>query len=1037
MDFKAERVKQINCGKCGASIDPSTVKPLAPIACPACQHRFTAPAAFGDYLLVDVVGHGTAGIVCKAFDDRLHRQVAVKILRTGGEDDALAEACQREARALAKLNDPHVVQVHTIGEYRGQPFIVMELLDGGSVEKRMLGKPVEQTRALDIAIQTAEGLAAAQSVGLVHMDVKPGNILFDRHDVAKLIDFGVARFGKTQDDQILGTPYYVAPEVVHGQPATHQADIYSLGGTLFHLLAGRPPFAGSKLTEVINRRLKQPAPSLTDHRDDLHPKTVAVVARMLEADPEDRYADYQTLLDDLRQARDAAAAMPAAPPPSASDKTATASRTRVIKPTRDTSNMPLLIACGVLSVLVIFGIVMLVVIMTRSESEPQEQRPVARQTSQPAPAPSAESEPPQKPSDTTPAPQPFEIPPLKSEPEPKPEPAPKPEPSPESKAPDKAMTLDKSSDKLQEQAKPDQPAKPPKPEPPPAPKPSLASFDPLYDRAHALADPIGWTTLEITRARSRLGATMTRQSDGSVAFESVPNAPKGQEVYTFTIQTTLDNITGLRIDALSTDSTSPAFDKQITLNHLEATVASVDSPESTRPIKFSEATASAHHQAALPANLLDSDSKTGWATPPNQQQSQHLMLQCDGALNQEAMKVITLTLTFPSHAHAMRRVRISATVDPEPLKLETQPNQRTPKHRIAFVPLKPDAAVSADQATLSIQEDGSVLADADHISPDVYTVTLQTDLKGITAIELEALPHESLRGGGPGTAANGRFTLSEFEVQAAPADQPDQKKPVRIARAIAANASDQYPIDNAIDDNPKTPWFIRDQPGERQVAMFIFDQAVDHPGGSILTVTLRHQQMNLGHFRLGVTTATDPATLAPETPDPADKKDAPEKVAENSIRLYYNLGGADMTLKGVTWEGASKYREGKAGYQLSPGGRRHDSDDLNTPLINSCVLNIRAFRATVPDGVYRVVLVFCELTDQTTTGQRVFSVLAEGRPVPSFANIDPFREAKGRLKPTTRTGLVRVQDGLLDLEFEPSKPNHTPILNAISIIGPR
>lgn len=303
MDFQAERVSELSCGKCGVTIDPSGPKPLSMIDCPKCGKTMRVPAVFGDFLLAEILGTGAAGIVCKGFDQQLHRQVAIKILSKTAADAELVEQCTREARALAALNHRHVVQVHSIGEYRGQPYIVMELLTGGDVQRKMIGRPNDEIEALDIAIATADGLAAAHRAGLVHMDVKPGNILFDDAGTVKLIDFGVAQVASRSTDQVAGTPYYVAPEVIRGHPADHNADIYSLGSTLFHLLTGEPPFVASDAQRLMKKKLARDAPDLLEVRDDLHPRTAEVVAKMLIADPFMRYGDYDELLEDLHDAR--------------------------------------------------------------------------------------------------------------------------------------------------------------------------------------------------------------------------------------------------------------------------------------------------------------------------------------------------------------------------------------------------------------------------------------------------------------------------------------------------------------------------------------------------------------------------------------------------------------------------------------------------------------------------------------------------------------------------------------------------------------
>ncbi len=306
MELQAQRVKQLNCGKCGQELDPKRVKPLSKIQCPNCAAKTVVPARFGDFLLVGGLGRGSMGVVCKALDEKLLRQVAIKILRTGDDDRQLVEDCLREARALASLNHPHVVQVYSVGEFHGQNYIVMELLDGGSVEKAMIGHVTDEAAALDITIATAEGLQAAYRMGLIHLDVKPGNILFDRHQIPKLVDFGIAQHTSSDPDRLVGTPLYVAPEVVRGRKPDFRADVYSLGATLFHILAAQPPFTGQSPTKVMTARLKHAAPWLLDMRPDLHEQTAVVVEGMLATEPDNRYGSYDELLMALRAAREVA-----------------------------------------------------------------------------------------------------------------------------------------------------------------------------------------------------------------------------------------------------------------------------------------------------------------------------------------------------------------------------------------------------------------------------------------------------------------------------------------------------------------------------------------------------------------------------------------------------------------------------------------------------------------------------------------------------------------------------------------------------------
>ncbi len=300
----AEPVGVTECVKCKQPLDVSGQPFFAPIECPHCHTHQFVPARIGHFLLLELLGKGGMAGVYRAVDETLGRQVAIKVMRRElGEDPKFIETFLREARAAAQLNHRNIVSIYSFGEQKGQPYIVMELLDGGRFDQLIAKqKVVDEVRALEIALDVAEGLKAAGDIGLIHGDIKPANILFDRNGTAKVADFGLARFQKTKTRQgeIWGTPYYIAPEKVRQQKEDIRSDIYSLGATLYHALGGKPPFEGETATDVVLARLNEPPKQLSDIRPGIHPRTVEVIGRMLENDPFRRYPNYASLISDLR-----------------------------------------------------------------------------------------------------------------------------------------------------------------------------------------------------------------------------------------------------------------------------------------------------------------------------------------------------------------------------------------------------------------------------------------------------------------------------------------------------------------------------------------------------------------------------------------------------------------------------------------------------------------------------------------------------------------------------------------------------------------
>jgi hypothetical protein len=247
------------------------------------------------------------GAVYRAVDQALGRPVAIKVmLRSVAADRVFFEQFKREARAAAALSHPNIVQVFSLDEEKGQSYIVMELLSGGRLDHIISKKKrLDEAEMLRVGLDVAEGLSAAHGVGLIHDDIKPENILFDSKGVAKVVDFGLARFrGKgpqAGQNEIWGTPYYIAPEKVLRKNPDFRSDIYSLGGTLFHALTGRPHFEGETAVDVVKARIQGPAPDVRTFRPEVRPAVAALLASMLEREPEKRPASYAVLIDEMRK----------------------------------------------------------------------------------------------------------------------------------------------------------------------------------------------------------------------------------------------------------------------------------------------------------------------------------------------------------------------------------------------------------------------------------------------------------------------------------------------------------------------------------------------------------------------------------------------------------------------------------------------------------------------------------------------------------------------------------------------------------------
>jgi serine/threonine protein kinase len=261
----------------------------------------------GHYDIVAELGRGGMGVVYKGYETSLNRYVAIKVLADSlAHDESVKERFLREARSMAALNDPHIIQIYFIGDDAGQTYFVMEFVDGeslGSLLKREVKLKPEQ--AAKIIHQTAMGLATAHDKGVIHRDIKPGNLMITSRGSVKIADFGIAL--KTQDfskkltstGEFVGTPGYLSPEVCLGKPVDQRSDIFSLGIVLFECLAGRMPFTDESPLGLMLEVVKAEIPDVRTLNAEVDPELSRILGRMIAKEPNERYQSCQELVEDL------------------------------------------------------------------------------------------------------------------------------------------------------------------------------------------------------------------------------------------------------------------------------------------------------------------------------------------------------------------------------------------------------------------------------------------------------------------------------------------------------------------------------------------------------------------------------------------------------------------------------------------------------------------------------------------------------------------------------------------------------------------
>jgi tetratricopeptide (TPR) repeat protein len=295
------------CEKCAHSLDK--VSSLLKIKSKTKKPSTVEPTSFanGRYKVKKFLGEGGKKKVYLAHDTLLDRDIAFALIKTEKLDDSARKRITREAQAMGRLGDhPHIVTVFDIGEYEGQPYMVLPLLPGGDVEGLIEKAPEHRLpldKAIDIVKAVCKGLEFAHSKGIVHRDLKPGNVWLTEDGTAKIGDFGLAvaidLSRLTRSGMMVGTVSYMPPEQALGGKVTTKADLYSLGAMLYEMVTGRPPFIGDDSVSIIGQHINTPPVSPAWHRADLPPALETLIMQLLEKDPEKRPESATVVLQAL------------------------------------------------------------------------------------------------------------------------------------------------------------------------------------------------------------------------------------------------------------------------------------------------------------------------------------------------------------------------------------------------------------------------------------------------------------------------------------------------------------------------------------------------------------------------------------------------------------------------------------------------------------------------------------------------------------------------------------------------------------------
>ncbi len=272
---------------------------------------FPVGTTIAHYTIKKVLGLGGMGSVYLAHDTKLDRKVALKFLSKAlCQDQESLSRFKHEAQAAARLNHPNIITIHEVSEFKGQPFIVMEYVEGGSLRDYVSDRHLTIEEILELAIQISDGLAEAHKQDIIHRDIKPSNILVSDFGRAKIVDFGLAAVQKKgltpRPGMIVGTASYMSPEQAQGLKADTRSDLFSLGVVFYKILTGKPPFTGKNLGEIFEAILHKTPLPMSEYSFSVPLELERIVYRLLEKKREERYQSAEDLRTDLRYTLEAA-----------------------------------------------------------------------------------------------------------------------------------------------------------------------------------------------------------------------------------------------------------------------------------------------------------------------------------------------------------------------------------------------------------------------------------------------------------------------------------------------------------------------------------------------------------------------------------------------------------------------------------------------------------------------------------------------------------------------------------------------------------